>query len=117
MNGDAVVIGDHVSLLLIEFAFDMIFISFKKRFEIAVLRYAAEHLFMKLFYDLEVGDAENEKISGILSYKWAYNALRAQAVKVQDGGNPLMSLLANQTEPVGIPRVEIAITSDIVQKY
>ena len=38
-------------------------------------------------------------------------------MKIQDGGNTFVPLLSDQSKPVGISRVEIRITADIIQEY
>ena len=78
MDGDSVEIGDHVTLLFIEFAFGVLFVSLKEWLEIGVLRCAAEDFLVELFDYFEIADAEYEEIRGILSDKWAYNSLTAQ---------------------------------------
>ena len=70
MDGDAVEIGNIAAFLFIELTFGMFLILFKKSFKVGVLRCAAEYFLVKLFYYLEIGDAENKKVGRVLSNEW-----------------------------------------------
>ena len=61
MNGDPVVVGDHMSLLLVEFALGVLLVLLEEWLEVSVLHRAAENLLMQLLDNFEVAMQNTKK--------------------------------------------------------